>query len=218
MNIFNQILYWLTTGLLAPVIVILLYAFVRVMLQVGGTFSLYLSRLKTYKALGPHLESPDDAVALSKNHPALTQPQNLMEIFLQRIIEHKSNRLFCQKMLSDFEIECERELSAAKGLTKTGPILGLMGTLIPLGPALVGLAEGNIISMAQNLQVAFSTTVVGVLVGGVGYLVQLNKQRWFAQDLNNLEFIFESLNQSSENPTNNKGETHAWQPAAEKNG
>jgi len=215
MSLFNQILYWLTTGLLVPVIIILLYAFVRVMFQVGGTFSLYLSRLKTYKVLTPYLSNPTSTTMLPNNQITFIEKNNLLEIFLQRIIEHKSNRLFCQKMLSDFEIECEGELSAAKGLTKTGPILGLMGTLIPLGPALVGLAEGNIVSMAQNLQVAFSTTVIGVLVGGIGYLIQLNKQRWFAQDLNTLEFIFESIHSSNQERTNHKGGIHARQQIIE---
>ncbi len=68
-------------------------------------------------------------------------------------------------------------------------MLGLMGTLIPMGPALVGLASGDIATMAQNMQVAFATTVVGIFVGGIGYVTQLVKQRWFVEDLNNLEFI-----------------------------
>ena len=41
-------------------------------------------------------------------------------------------------------------------------MLGLMGTLIPMGPALVGLSTGDIASMAYNMQVAFATTVVAV--------------------------------------------------------
>ena len=36
-----------------------------------------------------------------------------------------------------------------------------MGTLIPMGPALVELSTGDIGSMAYNMQVAFSATVVG---------------------------------------------------------
>ena len=39
-------------------------------------------------------------------------------------------------------------------------MLGLMGTLIPMGPALVGLSTGDIASMAYNMQVAFATTAV----------------------------------------------------------
>ena len=52
-------------------------------------------------------------------------------------------------------------------LTKTAPMLGLMGTLIPMGPALAGLASGDIGNMAYNMQIAFATTVVGCTVAGI---------------------------------------------------
>ena len=56
-------------------------------------------------------------------------------------------------------------------------MLGLMGTLIPMGPALVGLASGDIVSMAYNMQVAFATTVVGMAVAAVGLaILQVNKR------------------------------------------
>ena len=74
-------------------------------------------------------------------------------------------------------------------MARLGPMLGLMGTLIPMGPALVGLAAGDIAAMAENLQVAFSTTVVGLFVGGTGFAVQQAKQRWHTEALNDLEFV-----------------------------
>ena len=74
-------------------------------------------------------------------------------------------------------------------MARLGPMLGLMGTLIPMGPALVGLAAGDIVAMAENLQVAFSTTVVGLFVGGIGFAVSQAKQRWHGEALNDLEFV-----------------------------
>lgn len=37
-----------------------------------------------------------------------------------------------------------------------------MGTLIPMGPALIGLSGGDIKSMADNPVIAFATTVIGL--------------------------------------------------------
>ena len=72
-------------------------------------------------------------------------------------------------------------------------MLGLMGTLIPMGPALVGLAVGDISSMSYNMQVAFATTVIGMLVAGVGLIsLQLN-QRYYAACFNDLEFIIAKI-------------------------
>ena len=77
-----------------------------------------------------------------------------------------------------------------KTLAKIGPILGLMGTLIPMGPALVGLASGDMASLAQNMQVAFATTVVGLLVGAIGFFCNQIKTRWYASDLSDLEYVY----------------------------
>ena len=70
-----------------------------------------------------------------------------------------------------------------------GPILGLMGTLIPMGPALVGLASGDIASMAYNMQVAFATTVVGLVVSVIGFVTHQTKERWAAANLTILEYL-----------------------------
>lgn len=94
-----------------------------------------------------------------------------------------------ERLLSDFEIAADKDLSTSKTLTKLGPMLGLMGTLIPMGPALVGLATGDIASMAYNMQVAFATTVIGLFSSAIGFITQQVKQRWYLQDLTNLEFI-----------------------------
>ena len=100
-----------------------------------------------------------------------------------------------RRILADFEIAADKDLSASRTLAKLGPMLGLMGTLIPMGPALVGLSTGDISSMAYNMQVAFATTVVGLFSSAVGFLTQQVKNRWYMQDMTNLEFVAELLNQ-----------------------
>lgn len=79
-----------------------------------------------------------------------------------------------------------------------GPMLGLMGTLIPMGPALVGLSTGDISSMAYNMQVTFATTVVGLFAAAVGFITQQVKQRWYLQDMTNLEFLSNLFNEKPE--------------------
>jgi outer membrane transport energization protein ExbB (TC 2.C.1.1.1) len=71
---------------------------------------------------------------------------------------------------------------------RVGPILGLMGTLIPMGPALVSLSRGDVQSMAASLIIAFATTVIGLVVGGICYCSLLIRNRWYHQDLSDLEY------------------------------
>ncbi|HHI30439.1 MAG TPA: MotA/TolQ/ExbB proton channel family protein, partial [Candidatus Methanoperedenaceae archaeon] len=65
--------------------------------------------------------------------------------------------------------------------------------LIPLGPALMGLSSGNIEALASNLAIAFATTVLGILTGGVAYAVLIVKKRWYTQDLSDMEYVVEVL-------------------------
>lgn len=72
-----------------------------------------------------------------------------------------------------------RRLERSDLLARGGPILGLMGTLIPLGPGLTALSAGNIDILATALTVAFDTTVVGLLVGLVTYCISRVRRRWY---------------------------------------
>jgi biopolymer transport protein ExbB/TolQ len=58
--------------------------------------------------------------------------------------------------------------------------------------------------MAYNMQIAFATTVVGLVAGAVGFLTQQVKQRWYLQDMTNLEFIAELLNENRTTKTTEK--------------
>ena len=53
-------------------------------------------------------------------------------------------------------------------------------------------------SMAYNMQVAFATTVIGLVAGAVGFLTQQVKQRWYLQDMTNLECLVEVLNEKND--------------------
>ena len=93
------------------------------------------------------------------------------------------------KSLADFDLRSLRRLERTRMLVRAGPALGLMGTLIPLSPALSGLARGDVTRLTDNLRVAFSITVLGLLVGAVAFGISLVRDRIYAQDLSDLEFV-----------------------------
>lgn len=67
------------------------------------------------------------------------------------------------KALAEHDFGSLRRLERTRLLVRAGPALGLMGTLIPLSPALAGLAAGDVQELSENLRVAFSVTVIGLL-------------------------------------------------------
>lgn len=189
----TNLLYWLSTGLLVPVTLFLLFYFLRSLFLVGGLYGKYLKRAKLNAKINQQIENTPVEEILA-NLPAEQTRQNALMTQLHRIKRTQDNEAMLNKILGDHEIIAEQETGKSKLLVKIGPMLGLMGTLIPMGPALVGLATGDISSMASNMQVAFATTVVGIIIGAIGFITLQLQQRWVADDLNILEYIVESLN------------------------
>lgn len=195
MNIISDILYWISTGLLVPVIVLLIVLFGRALLLIGNFYGQYLSIRKTEALLRNELNilTPVTVEELATKLPE--KSSSLVIFYIRQVLEAKGSPAQIQRLLANFEIAADKDLAISKTLTKLGPILGLMGTLIPMGPALAGLASGDIASMAYNMQIAFATTVVGLVAGAIGFLTQQVKQRWYLQDMTNLEFLSELLNE-----------------------
>lgn len=200
MKYVSNVLFWISNGLLVPVIVGLLYFFVNSILLLGVFFNQYLTHSKQTKLLKKTLDSlrADDMEKLKVEAGKL--PQSNFTGFLCNIVEAPS-KAYSNRLLADYEVRADAELGKYKLLTKFGPILGLMGTLIPMGPALAGLATGDVASMAYNMQIAFATTVVGLFVGAIGYVLLQIKQRWFVAELADLEFIADLKEQNTSNNT-----------------
>ncbi len=197
MNIISNILYWISTGLLVPVIVLLIFFFIRAIFLAGAFFGQYLQHKKISVPFYTRIEklSPETLADFKQNISATSK--NTMVSYAKQIADAGSNDARIELLLSQYEIEASKELSTSRMLTKMGPILGLMGTLIPMGPALVGLATGDIASMAYNMQVAFATTVVGLVVSAIGFLTQQVKERWAIKNIAMLEYVAEITKQAS---------------------
>ena len=196
METISNTLFWISNGLLVPVVVLLLLFFLRAIILAGGFFGEFYQRMKLQKQFTETLENitPENIDGLLQQLPSAGNSPLLRN--LSKLSAHRDDAAYCEHLLANYEMEAEKELGRSRTFIKLGPMLGLMGTLIPMGPALVGLAQGDISSMAYNMQVAFATTVVGLFSSAIGFITQQVKQRWYLQDMTNLEFLSELLNQN----------------------
>lgn len=185
----SNVLFWISNGLLVPVLVGLLFLFARSLLLLGGFYGEYLERRRMEKSLSivlnglqaDHIGMFAEVLEEQKITPFVESASRLLQPGMT--VVHREH------LIGEYEIQSLSRLNVAKNLTKFGPILGLMGTLIPMGPALVGLSTGDIGSMAYNMQVAFATTVIGLFAGAIGYILLQVKQKWMDTDLLTLDFL-----------------------------
>ena len=171
MNYISDILYWISTGLLVPVIVLLIFFFGRALLLIGGFFGQYMAIRRTAALLGKELDglNRDNVATLSERLPK--KNPSLVVSYMKRLLE-ADGAAMRQRLLADYEIGADKDLATSKTLGKMGPMLGLMGTLIPMGPALVGL-----------------------FAAAIGFITGQVKQRWFLKEMTDLEFVAALLNE-----------------------
>ncbi len=81
----------------------------------------------------------------------------------------------------------KRRIERADFIARLAPMLGLMGTLIPLGPGLAALGNGELDILTMAMTVAFDTTVVGLLAGMIGFVLGRVRRRWYDQAISDVQ-------------------------------
>lgn len=225
LNLLQNILSALSSAMLYPVMVLLVVFFVWMIITIGGFVSEYLERKRQARNhdAKEFIESFVESCTLSRQDKygnecvqQLTS-QKTQDLFLSSTREMPFYfREYCKELVDEFkknesgrEIRVEyllqsKEQKMTRGLDKlrlmirVGPTLGLMGTIIPMGPALSALSQGDLEKLSSNIIIAFTTTVVGLAIGIVAYFLSMVKNRWIHEDIKNLEYFTECIIKSEE--------------------
>lgn len=189
MEIISKVLFWVANSLLIPDIIILLILFARSLLLLGSFYNQFIVKRNNDKKINPVIENLTQE-KLKDLQASLPSKNNSLYIkYFRTLLENTTHEAYADFTISNFENEVDKDLSLSKMLAKLGPVLGLIGTLIAMSPALVGLSSGDISGMAYNMQVVFATTVVGLVVSAIGLVTLQVKQRWYAKEVNNLDYV-----------------------------
>jgi biopolymer transport protein ExbB/TolQ len=199
----EQTIYNISKLLLYPVLIAALFCLCWAIVEVGWfLYELYLRvRYRDLEALEIRALKARDAFAKGQPRRAYKYLQEncystVVARFLFDLIRNYQTERIAEKplkLLQEYEFYTVKRLEKTRILVRVGPMLGLMGTLIPLAPALTGLAEGNTKMLTDNLRIAFSVTVIGLLIGGLGFIVSIVRDRFYQQDISDLEYMLELL-------------------------
>lgn len=84
------------------------------------------------------------------------------------------------------ELYILKTLEPLRITSRVAPMLGLVATMIPMGPALIAVSSGDSPGIAENLVVAFSAVIVALLSAAVTYVVLLIRRRWLISELHGI--------------------------------
>jgi biopolymer transport protein ExbB/TolQ len=194
----DEAIFHVSSVLQVPVLILALLALALVIFELGGfVIEVWGRRRRRFEDLSEGAEQARSKLAADDRQGAAAAVSGVarssaMAATLAFIVQHARRPGAdhqINKALADFDFDAQRRLARTRLLVRAGPALGLMGTLIPLSPALTGLANGNTRALSQNLRIAFSVTVIGLLIGAVAFGLSLTRDRLYGQDLSDLEYL-----------------------------
>ena len=189
MELISKMLFGIANSLLIPDIILLIVFFIRALLLLGSTYNQFMVRRRNNRRLATVIKELQPSSIGSLRDLLPEKHDGLFTEYLADILDHPADEAYTDYLITQYETEVAKDVNLSRLLTKLGPVLGLIGTLISMSPALVGLSTGDISGMAYNMQVVFSATVVGLVISAVGLFTQQLKTRWYAKDVNALEFV-----------------------------
>ena len=182
MSVLKDLIFHISEILLVPCLVLLAAFFAWTLLSLGAFAREALERKRASKRWSDFLAGAPGADATG-----VAGARGRFAAFLR---ERGNDELLVEKHLQDSEMAMTRTVERASLASKLGPMLGLMGTLIPLGPALRSMAGGSVAGLSENLIVAFATAVVGLAIAGPSFWMASVSRRWYERDLSDMEFAW----------------------------
>lgn len=200
-EILTSTLNMISQSLQIPVIIFLVVFAVFAVLAIGGLVSEFTSRKKVSPDMIEEIiyaisnaASLDDIKNVIKNAGIYeSQKVVLIKILRANGLTSESRHALAKKLIEFEEAKFAKTIERTDVVTRIGPTLGLMGTLIPMGPGLAALGAGDVNTLANAIIVAFDTTVVGIGAGAVAYFVSKVRRRWYEEYLSNLDALADAL-------------------------
>ena len=191
----------ISQSLTIPVLIILLVIVIISIITLGGAIAEYTSRRKvpvgTIRDLIYEINRAQSVEALKDivNNAKIPKAQRkvLNEIASSSELGDASREALARKL---FEFEEEKTMNSLQKtdiITRIGPTLGLMCTLIPMGPGLAALGAGDINTLASSLTVAFNTTIVGIGSGALCYFIGKIRSGWYDRYLSDLDALIDAV-------------------------
>ena len=196
----KETMHVISSVLLAPTIAILLLFVAFMAYELGSLLVEALTERRRAKLNVPELldafqEKDAGEIKEVVTNSLLFQRQ---KVALNELIEHSdlpavSREALARRLMSSEELHYAKKTNLTDLVARLGPMLGLMATLIPLGPGLIAMGQGDTQTLADSLLTAFDATVTGLAAAGIAYAISRLRKRWYEDYLSSLEALMEGL-------------------------
>lgn len=115
------------------------------------------------------------------------QKNALIELTKHSSITPLMRESMAVRLLHEERSHYEKILKISDIIARIAPMFGLLGTLIPLGPGIIALGQGDTYTLSTSLLTAFDTTVAGLISAAVAFIISAIRRSWYSNYMSALE-------------------------------
>lgn len=195
----NEALRAVAENLRSPVIFILLLLMIVAVVMLGSLIAEIFTERTRLKAKMPRLvddikdEHKELADTISQSGLLKRQKKALLELTVHPELTPVMREALARRLLFENQVHYDRIVKITDLVARLGPMLGLLGTLIPLGPGLIALGQGDTYTLSQSMLTAFDTTIAGLAAAALAFIISAVRKNWYENYMTMLEALMECI-------------------------
>ncbi|MCD8332162.1 MAG: MotA/TolQ/ExbB proton channel family protein [Oscillospiraceae bacterium] len=168
-----------------------------VLILTGATIGEYFVERRHLKVVLPQLvddicHAVNITAVLERSGLLNRQNAALLEITKHPYISADSRTALAIRLVESEEAFYSSRVKCSDLIAKLSPMFGLLGTLIPLGPGIIALGQGDTYTLSLSLLTAFDTTVVGLIVAAIAVVISAVRKKWYTQYIADIKLLMEN--------------------------
>ena len=199
-DIVKDILRVISSSLQIPTIIILIILIIVTIFMIGSIIAEFVSERRLLKGSITSLiddlqgKSAEEMRGVIDRAGILRRQKAAANQLIDRSGYTADTReALARQLIADEENRYAKITRVTDIIARVAPMFGLMGTLIPLGPGLIALAQGDTKTLSDSLLIAFDTTVAGLISAAISFVISGIRKGWYEQYMTGLETIMETI-------------------------
>lgn len=198
-SVFHKILRAIASAMELPVVIGLILFIAFTLFSIGWWAVEYFRERRhmriTLPALLDELRAAENGAAetIEKSGLLRRQKDALLELTRHPEFDAAMRESLGANLLEREQSHYDGILKCTDLVSKLAPMLGLMGTLIPLGPGIMALGQGDTYTLSVSLLTAFDTTIAGLIAASFCLVISTVRRRWYAGYMADLETLMDCV-------------------------
>ena len=181
-----------------PVIILLILFLLAALALLGWLLAEYFTERRHMNVALPALleamQHTDDLSACIEQSGLLRRQKDaLLELAAHPDFSPELREALAVRLLDAEQERYDRIVRFSELVARLAPMFGLLGTLIPLGPGIIALGQGDTFTLSSSLLTAFDTTIAGLLAAAVATVVSSLRKSWYKEYMSVLEVLSQCI-------------------------